>query len=216
MKPLIVIFALSIAFTSCKKQNNTPSQQPTQNNTTPTIPTSTTTVNDTVGKIKIFYTLQIGRIAITGRDYKQDTTNVRIYHNGTQLRNHFVNIAPDGLCAIENGQFTGAHAEMPLWCNHGDSVVMIIDSLEINGTTSAQSERFLRIITKITKDASIGGTLISQLDTYQYGTYFGILEPYYTATKNTWNVLGTKINSTSGLSETWVIGGRFKLVYVIP
>jgi hypothetical protein len=128
-----------------------------------------------------------------------------------------VNIAPDGLATMENGQFTGAHPETPLWCNHGDTITMVFDSLEINGTTSAQSERFLRIITKIKKDASgVGGTLFGQMDTYQYGTYFSILEPYYSATSSAWHVLGTTINSTSGLSETWVIGGRFKLVYVIP
>lgn len=216
----MLILAIGICVTSCKKQSNT---QPDSNtNTTPivtptTTPTSTTTVNDTIGKVKIFYSLQMNRITITtGRDYVQDTTNVKIYLNDSLLRNHFVSMAPNGLSAIENGQFSYTHAETPLWCNHGDSIVMVLDSVEIKNTV-AQSERFLRITTKVNKYASgLSGVSIGSIDTYQYSTNFSILDPYYNATLGSNRSLGTTINTVSGLTEHWFIGGKFKLVYIIP
>ena len=87
--------------------------------------------------------------------------------------------------------------------------MLVFDSLEINGTTSAQTERFQRMQLTITKN----GSTAYSFDTYQYGNWAVILNPYYTATGNANKFLGTtKINN---ITQSWFIGGQFRLVYKV-
>lgn len=215
-KTFLILFTLT-SFIACKKSNSTTPepQAPTPNN--PSNP-ATNNPNDTTGKVKIFYSLQTEPLTVgyncTGRDYIQDTTNVSIYHNNKKLHNHFVSVGTSphalGLNILENGTISSlSHSVTPLWCNIGDSIVVVFDSLEINGTTAAQSERFQRTIVKITQN----GSLQYNFDTYQYGNWASILDPYYQATGNSNRFLGTtKINT---ITQNWFIGGQFRLVYHI-
>lgn len=219
MKNPVLFMLLLASIMACKKSNNTtpePQATPPSNTNNPT----NNNPNDTVGKVKIFYSLQMNPVTVgyglgcTGRDYVQDTNNVHIYHNNKQLHNHFVSMrtVPDGvgLNVLENGLISAlAHTVTPLWANIGDSIVVVFDSLEINGTSAAQSERFQRTILKITKNGSIQ----YNFDTYQYGNWASILNPYYTTTGNSNRFLGTtKINT---ITQNWFIGGQFRLVYHI-
>ncbi len=216
MKQITLFLSALVILTACKKSSNAP--QPAQ--TTSTNSNPTTNPNDTVGKVKIFYSLQMNPVTIgygagcSGRDYVQDTTNVRIYHNTTQLHNHFVNMrtVPDGigLNVLENGPIsTLPHPSTPLWCSIGDSIVLVFDSLEINGTSAAQTEHFERMQLIITKN----GTTSYSFDTYQYGNWAAILDPYYQATGAANRFLGTTKHPVSDLTQNWFIGSQFRLVY---
>ena len=133
MKQITLILSALVMLTACKK-NNEPAPQPAQTTATNNGNTNPTNPNDTAGKVKIFYSLQTNPVTVgygvgcSGRDYIQDTNNVRMYHNTTQLHNHFVSMrtVPDGvgLNVLENGTISGlSHTLNPLWCNVGDSSV---------------------------------------------------------------------------------------------
>jgi hypothetical protein len=213
-KSFLPLLLLSI-LTACQKNNN-PAPQSTQY----TSNNSNNNANDTIGKTKVFYSIQLSPLTIgyngTGRDYLQDTTNVRIYHNNKQLHNHFLSMGTSpnalGLNILENGTISSlSHSVTPLWCSTGDSIVVVFDSLEVNVTTAAQTERFQRTIVKITQN----GSTTYNFDTYQYSNWASILNPYYTATGNSNRFLGTTIHPTSALTQNWFIGGQFRLVYHI-
>lgn len=213
MKKLILTLFTLVILVGCKKSSNTTPQPSSTNNGT-----GNNTTNDTTGKVKIFYSLQMNPLTVgygtgcTGRDYKQDTNNVRIYLNNAQLHSNYVNMStsPDklGLNVLENGLISSlSHTVTPVWCNVGDSIVVVFDSLEVNGTSAAQTDHFQRMQFTITKN---GSTMYS-FDTYQYGNWASILDPYYIAAGNGNKLIGT--TKISGLTQNWFIWGRFRLVY---
>ncbi len=173
MKQLTLILALSIAFASCKKQNNTPSQQSTQNSTTTptTTPTSTTTANDTVGKIKVYYTVGLEYIITTSTatpvvpDFKQDTSGVRIFLNGTKLTSYDINSATYcGLTGLTTNGLYGGTLKA-IWIkksvnyHDGDSLTIQLDHVELRYGTGAGNNATARVTLQVWD--AYGNTLTS-------------------------------------------------------
>lgn len=207
-----------------KKNLNSPQQQTT---TPPPNPNDTTgnNTNDTVGKVKIFYKfittpLTIGYgSGVSGRDYVQDTVNTRILHNGIKLFNHKVttSILPYsiGLNSLEN-----CSTPTPVWCAIGDTITLEIDSNEVNFTSGATSDRFLHTVFNVWKSAP--GNVINanyHFDTHNYSAYPDLEAIYQgvivagTAGYN--NYLGTANNTASGLPQSFYIGGKLTLRYIV-
>ena len=186
--------------------------------TQPTNPTDTTgnNSNDTVGKVKIYYQLGMSPLTIgfgagmSGRDYVQDTSNVRILHNRVKITNHRVvidqSIPSKGLNVIDNH----ITALSPLWCAIGDTITLEIDSNEVNFTSGATSDRFLHTTFNVWKSAP--GNVINanyHFDTHNYSAYPDLEAIYQgiiiagNAGYN--NYLGTANNTISGLPQSFYI-----------
>lgn len=221
MKNLFYLLILTIGFVACKKEK-TPEPAPQQNITNPPSPTDTTgNVNDTIGKVKIYYEfittpLTIGYgSGMSGRDYIQDTTNTRILHNGVKLTNHKVTIevipSELGLNKLENSSSPAT----PVWCSIGDTIVFEIDSNEVNMTSGATSDRFLHTTIRVWKNAPyLTGNLKYSFDTHNYNAH-PELSAIYNQILVSGVYLGTANNTVSGLPQSFYLGGKLRLKYVV-
>ena len=132
MKKTLLILAIATTFVSCKKQSNTPSQSTqSSTSTTTTTPTPTTTVNDTVGKTKLFFAVNLEPYTTSITDYKQDTSNFRVYLNGTKITNFNMTIDVNGnLLRYANFDTFAPNSTKAIWLATGDSLVVEFDHLE--------------------------------------------------------------------------------------
>lgn len=135
MKKALLILALATTFASCKRQSNTPSQSTqSSNSTTTNTPTSTTTVNDAVGKIKLCFAMNLLPFVTDVFDYKNDTANFRMYHNGTKITNVDITYDSNGnLTRVSDFMQLSPNPTKAIWLAHGDSLVAEFDHLEYNG-----------------------------------------------------------------------------------
>jgi hypothetical protein len=214
MKNLIylLIFTISLGFISCKK--NSPTPDPAPQNTTPPTPTDTTgnDTTSTANKVKVFYSLNIKSLKTSVSDYVHDTTNVRIYHNTTQLRNHYVSYNPVdvtlGLDVIENCPISYGFTYTPVYANHGDSIVIVFDHLEYNLTAvPSANENFLRTTCKFYNE-----NLVQQQQQYSVPVQpFVDISTYPTASDP---FIGYGVGLYT--SYYWQLGGQYRIVYHIP
>jgi N-acetylmuramoyl-L-alanine amidase CwlA len=212
MKQLLLIFALSIVLTSCKKQNNTPSQQSTQNNTT--TPTSTVTANDSTNtngspKTKIYFSVRMPNVITSVRQYKHDTLNLKIYHNVTPVKNckFYYNGVSGSITAFNNySAQTGTSNDLthPVWMNSGDSLIIESDSLEF--IDAPYNQAFVNNKLSIKK---LVGSVLTEIDSrliWDANLPVGFIAPY----------LGTGYESGTGTNHYWYLGRKVRIVYILP
>lgn len=231
MKQLTLILALSIAFASCKKQNNTPNQQSTQNSTTTptTTPTSTTTANDTVGKVKLLYSFYFYPQQTNIYNFKQDSNNIHFYHDTTSLTNNYINyfsIIHDEISQIGNYNANNLNDNKAIWCNHGDSIVVIIDSLEFLPpqyvTETVFNQAFLKaLITIKTVDYQHPWTNTTYKFYPMQDSWLPTVAKQFPTDRNSYantywsNIinLGQVPSSSSGF--VYYLGGQYRFVYYV-
>ncbi len=130
MKKVYLLFiTLSIVmFASCKKDENAPTPQQPQQQVTPTPPAPTPTGKET------YFAVTLCTQKTTPYDFKQDTTKVRVYHNGTRFYGIYPTYDSYGLVYLSN--FTSSQQghtnDKPIYMNSGDSIVVEFDSLEFS------------------------------------------------------------------------------------
>lgn len=229
MKHIFLLLAfIGLSFAACKKSSPSPEPPPDPTINAPIDTTGTgtdttgngngtdtTAVSDTIGKVRIRYCLQLAPLTThlgTLPDYVQDTTNVKIYHNTTQLRNHFVSVNPSpnnlGLTLIENGAIQSTHTESPIWCAHGDSIVIVFNHLEYNNNASNGSQKFCRMQGRVFTDYNT--TPLFSVDTYDFATYTFLLNSYI---DNADPYIGKPVNGQD--TYYWQLGGQYRIVYHI-
>ena len=227
MKKIFLILIVAVSVLSCKKENNAPSQQSTQSssNTTTTTPTPTTSINDTVGKIKVFYTIGFAYVITTSTatpvvpDFKQDTSGVTIQLNGTRLTNYDVNSSVNyGLTGLTtHGDYGGTMK--PIWIKkstvfspyNGDSLIVELDHVELRYGAGAGNNAIQSVTLKIWDEygnqlAFEGGNQFINMTNCSttYGNSTAV--NYYAA--NQYAPLIGFDNTT--LNIKWYLGGNFR------
>jgi len=224
MKNLFYLFILTVGLLSCKKSNNEPTPQQAIT-TPPPNPNDTTgnNTNDTVGKVKIYCQLQLTPLTIgygagmSGRDYVHDTTNVRILRNGVKIPN---TVSVSSTLAGSLGLNSIDNLANPVWCSIGDTITFELDSNEVNFTSGALSDRLLGTSFKVWKNAPyFTSNLKYNFDSHNYSAYpecEAIYQGIIIAGNAGYNnYLGTVNNTMSGLPQSFYIGGKLRMNYIV-
>lgn len=211
MKQLIFLLAIAfVSFTSCKKEKQ---PEPTPPSSVTTTPTPTVTVNDTIGKTKMYFLVNLVPYVTDVFDYKNDTTNVRVYLNGTKLNNLDIIYNNGNLVCVGNIKQLSPNPTKVIWLAQGDSLVVEFDNLEYNTFDLAHAAN------------QIHGTKISLYQSLMaYPYYNGGTRLDFKAYDNTLTnadfiadqYLGQGNDGTTLALWKWNLGKKYRLVYIKP
>lgn len=238
MKKIITLL-LIIGVIACKKEAQQPSTPQQQTTTPPPNPTDTTgngndtlTSIDTTNKVKVLYNFYFYPKQTNAYDFKQVASNFHFYHNSTPLIDNYINYFYSDsleLSSIGNYDVNSFGAiNKSIWCNHGDSIVVVVDSLEflpsIYVTETVYNQAFLKaLITIKTTDYSRPYSFINTTEKFypmqdylsssiakQFPASRSNYEFYYWASAIN---LGQEFGSASGF--VYYLGGSYRFVYYI-
>lgn len=214
MKNILFITLLIIGLASCKKEPqlvpDEPETIPVKNDTTVIINPDTTKTSDTIGKTKIYFLLNISLAITDVIDYKQDTSNVRVFVNNKLFTKLHGQYNGQDLIGYANfiywpGQTNNTEA---IWMKKGDSLVIEFDHLEYSTDNPGFNVPHNNTL-KVYKNAPLVANQVNNAGNeviYDNGLIVTMV--------NTDKYLGIG-KEDGGRTYTWYLGRKYRKVFIL-